>query len=94
MRVCVCVFLTLSRNGEETRLIASVAFLLLFSRVDTALAAFGYYVSRALMAVNTSFPSPKSPQTPDCENSLDGSYGSFGLLSAGRPERCSVLGVL
>ncbi len=93
MRVCVC-FLTLSRNGEETRLIASVAFLLLFSRVVTAVAAFGYYVSRALMAENTSFPSPKSPQTPDCENSLDGSYGSSGLLSAGRPERRSVLGVL
>lgn len=93
MRECVCV-LTLSRNGEETRLIASVAFLLLFSRVVTAVAAFGYYVSRAPMAENTPFPSPKSPQTPDCEKSLDGSYGCSGPLSAGRPERRSVLGVL
>lgn len=93
-RVCesVCV-LTLSRNSEETRLIASVAFLL-FSRVVTAVAALGYYVSRAPMAENTPFPSPAAPQTPDCEKSLGGSYGSSGLLSAGRPERRSVLGVL
>lgn len=34
------------------------------------------------------------PQTPDCEKSLGESYGSSGLLSAGRPERRSVLGVL
>jgi len=43
-------------------------------------------------------PWPKTllshPQTPDCEKSLGGSYGSSGLLSAGRPERRSVLGVL
>lgn len=55
----VCV-LTLSRNSEETRLIGSVAFLL-FSRVVTAVAALGYYVSRAPMAENTPFPSPAAP---------------------------------
>lgn len=55
----VCV-LTLSRNSEETRLIASVAFLL-FSRVVTAVAALGYYVSKAPMAENTPFPSPAAP---------------------------------
>lgn len=34
------------------------------------------------------------PQTPDCVKCLTGSYGTHGPLSAGRPERRSVLGVL